>query len=157
MAFSRSRCVIGPSARGTTPALIDLSLRNHLCLLALRTEHGASFHLGTIVRTMFDSFFLYEAGFGKGDASIFVDADEKLGEVVTAFRPCQPCSLRADAIQPIVQLLRLFDNQLQTAPVAEIVAAHQLADANFQAATERRLSIPALVQRSKRNARQSNT
>jgi hypothetical protein len=145
------------TTRSTTASLIELSLRNHLCFFALRTEHGQSFHLGTIVRAMFDSFFLYDAGYGQGDATTFIEADLKLGETVLSFRPSQPCSLRADAIEPIVRLLRLFDNQLQTAPVDEIVKAHRLAEANFQASNEQRLTISALLQRSKRNSRKPST
>lgn len=48
-------------------ALVEVSLRNHLCFLALRKEYAAAFRLGTIVRTMFDAFYLFDARFDKGD------------------------------------------------------------------------------------------
>jgi hypothetical protein len=131
-----------------TAALVELSLRNHLCFLALRTEHGTAFHLGTIVRTMFNSFFLFDAGFGTGKVSTFTDADLALGEIVSSGGPNRRWSVNASAATPIAQLLRLFDSQLQTTPVNEIVAANRRAEANFKAPLEQRLSIPELVQRS---------
>ncbi|WP_213309189.1 hypothetical protein [Paraburkholderia sacchari] len=136
----------------STAALVDLSLRNHLCFIALRTEHGTAFHLGSIVRTMFASFFLFDAGFGVGDISLFVEVDLKLGEAVLSMRPDQPWSLTARAVEPTTELLRLYDSQLQTAPLSELVAAHQRAELNFKAPHHERLSLAALIQRSKRGA-----
>lgn len=136
----------------STAAVTELSLRNHLCFLALRTGHGMPFHLGTIIRTMFDSFFLFDAGFGQSEITTYTDVDLALGKTVSLACPDQPWKLSTEATEPIAWLLRLFDNQLQTAPRQEIVAAHRRAEANFQAASEHRLPIPALVQRSRRNA-----
>jgi hypothetical protein len=139
----------------STTALIDVSLRNHLCLLALRTEYGCGFHMGTIVRTMFASFFLFDAGFGKGEISTFSEVDLHLGEAVTSARKERPWTLQAKAVEPTTKLLKLYDSQLQTAPLTELVKAHQRAEQNFQAAPEVRLSIAALVQRSKRKTQRA--
>ena len=141
------------TTRVNTAALTELSLRNHLCFVALRTEHGTAFHLGTIVRTMFESFFLFDAGFGKGDVATYTEADLKLGEVILSISPGRPWNLSSDSVSPVARLLSLFDSQLQTAPVNEIVAAHRRAEANFQAPSEQRLSIAALVQRSQCNGK----
>jgi hypothetical protein len=141
------------TTRVNTAAILELSLRNHLCLFALQTEHGTAFHLGAIVRTMFESFFLFDAGFGKGDVATYTEVDLKLGEVIMSVSPDRPWSLGSEAVSPVARLLGLVDSQLQTAPVNEIVAAHRRAEANFQAPSEQRLSIAALVQRSKRNGK----
>ncbi|MFM0212358.1 hypothetical protein PQQ96_33750 [Paraburkholderia sediminicola] len=139
----------------STATLVDLSLRNHLCFFSLRTEHGTAFHLGTIVRTMFASFFLLEAGFGIGEMSLFPEVDIKLGEAVLSMSPERPWNLTANAIEPTARLLRLYDSQLQTAPLTELVAAHQRAERNFQTPPHERLSIAALVQRSRLDTRHS--
>jgi len=97
--------LLGKIDRLPTSALVELSLRNHLCFAALRSEHGKACHMGTIVRTMFVSFFLFESGFGEGDVSIFVDVDESLGECM-AHDLDAPWSLRSNAIPP----LRAFSN-----------------------------------------------
>ncbi|MFM0327963.1 hypothetical protein PQR16_36865, partial [Caballeronia glebae] len=84
----------------STASLIDLSLRNHICFSALRTEHGTAFHLGTIVRTLFASYFLLDAGFGVGELSLFTEVDLKLGETVLSARPERPWSLTGGAVEP---------------------------------------------------------
>ncbi|WP_061172410.1 hypothetical protein [Caballeronia hypogeia] len=137
----------------STAALVELSLRNHLCFSALRTEHGTAFHLGTIVRTMFASYFLFDAGFGVGDVSMFTEVDLKLGETVLSARPELPWSLTATAIAPVEALLRLYDSQLQTAPVRDLLIAHRRAEQNLQVPAQEQLSIAALVQRSTRATR----
>ncbi|MGF6641718.1 hypothetical protein [Paraburkholderia sp. MM6662-R1] len=150
-AIANSRAISGEKRRINRAALMELSLRNYLCLFALQTEHGTAFHVGTIVRTMFDSFFLFDAGFGEGDLATYTAVDLKLGEVVLSFFPGRPWRLSSDAVLSVARLLNLFDNPLQTAPVSEIVTAHRLAEANFQAPSDKRLSIAALVQSSKCN------
>jgi hypothetical protein len=137
-------------ARLSTAALIDLSLRNHLCFSTLRTEHGAAFHLGTIVRTMFASFFLFDAGYGDGNLLIYSEVDLMLSELATSTKLDAHYSLGAHAVEPTARLLAVYDNQLQTAPLVELVAAHQRAERNFHASPEERLSIPTLIQRSRR-------
>jgi hypothetical protein len=127
-----------------------MSLRNHLCFSALRTEHGTAFHLGTIVRTMFASYFLFDAGFGIGDLSTFAEVDLRLGETLLNAQPQRPWSLTAAAITPVSSLLKLYDSQLQTAPVNDLLIAHKRAERNFQAPLQEQLSIAALIQRSVR-------
>lgn len=134
--------------RLSNAALTDLSLRNHLSLVALGSECGTAFHLGTIVRSMFASFFLFDAGFGDGDASIYTDADLALGELaVTRSIECR-FALEPHAIRVTARLLQLYDSQLWAAPLDELIAAHQRSESNFQESPERRLDIPALIQRS---------
>jgi hypothetical protein len=99
---------------------------------------------------MFASFFLHDAGFGIGELSVFADLDLRLGELALSHRPGHSFSLTASAVLPVAQLLRIYDSQLQTAPLYELVAAHQRAERNFQAPPETRLSLAALIQRSKR-------
>lgn len=137
-------------------ALVDLSLRNHLSLYALRSEHGAAFHLGTIVRTMFASIYLFDAGFGDGNLSIYIDADISLGELATSWCLESGYSLGPQAVQATAQLLELYDNQLRTAPLDELIAADQRAERNFKASPDGRLSIPALVQRCRRRPQKNS-
>jgi hypothetical protein len=139
------------AGRLSSADFIELSLRNHLCLVALCTEHRAPFHLGTIVQTMFDSFFLFEAGFGRADVSTYTDVDLQLSAAASAIRSGLVQGPNADAVKPISRLLMLFDSQLQVAPIAEIVSAHKKAKTNFLASPEQQQSIATLVQRSKRS------
>jgi hypothetical protein len=142
--------------RLSTAVLIDLSLRNHLCLSVLQTEHGTAFHLGTIVRTMFASFYLFDAGFGDGDLSTFTEADILLGELAMSRSLESSYRLRSHAVQPTARLLALYDNQLQTAPLVELVSAHQRAERNFHASSDVRLSIPVLIQRFQKRQRDTH-
>jgi hypothetical protein len=137
----------------STAALIDLSLRNHLRFNILRTEHGRAFHLGTIVRTLFASFFPFDAGFGDGDISIFANADACIGEAAVFTTLDAPFSLKANALTPTARLLALYDQQLQTAPLIDVVTAHQLAERNLGAMPHERRSIAALLQQSSRRPR----
>ena len=136
-----------------TRELIDDSLRNHLCFLALRTENGKAFHLGTLVRTMFASYYLLEAGYGVGETEIFTDADEIFTSIAVRTPLDAPFTLHADAVLPTAKLLELYDKQLQIAPVLSLVHAHQKVKMNLGAAPHEQLSIAALIQRAKANAR----
>ncbi|SIT51377.1 conserved hypothetical protein [Paraburkholderia piptadeniae] len=138
------------TGRLSNAALTDLSLRNHLSLNALSSKHGAAFHLGSVVRTMFASFYLFDAGFGDGNLSIYTDADSSLRELATSRNIESSYRLGSHAVQATARLLELYDSQLQTAPLDELIAAHQRAEGNFHASPERRLSIPELVQRCQR-------
>ncbi|WP_233852924.1 hypothetical protein [Paraburkholderia sp. HD33-4] len=135
-----------------TSKLIDLSLRNHLCLAVLRSEHGKAVHMGMIVKTMFSSFFIFDAGFGKGDVSIFLAADESLSQREMP-KLDSPWSLRSSAMGPTARLLALYDEQLQTTPLRDLMEGHQRAIENFAAPPQWRLSIPALVQRYRKRKR----
>ncbi|QCP52529.1 hypothetical protein FAZ95_25530 [Trinickia violacea] len=147
----RARDIAQPvKSRLSDAVIIDLSLRNHLSLSALRSEHGCAFHLGIIVRTMFASFYLFDAGFGDGNLSIYIDTDRSLGELAMSRSLASSYSLGPHAFETTARLLELYDSQLRTAPFDELIAAHQRAERNFHASAERRLSIPALVQRSRR-------
>ncbi|WP_116150031.1 hypothetical protein [Paraburkholderia sp. BL27I4N3] len=115
-----------------------------------------AFHLGTIIRTMFASFFTFDAGFGEGALSVFSDADLALGEIAQSAYPEGPWSLESHAVQPTARLLQLYDDQLKTAPRSELMAAHQRAQRNFKASVRDRLSIGELMQRSRRRARDSS-
>ncbi|TDG03572.1 hypothetical protein E1N52_33635 [Paraburkholderia guartelaensis] len=144
------------TCRLSNAALIDLSLRNHLSLLALDSDFGTAFHLGTIIRTMFASFFLFDAGFGDGDASVYTDADQILGEL--AMNRSIDCrfALGPHAFQATARLLKHYDSQLWAAPLGELIAAHQRSECNFQESPERRLDIPALIQQSTRIRQESD-
>jgi hypothetical protein len=149
---SSLRSTITPHPIWLSPAdQTQLSLRNHLCLVALGTEHRTPFHLGTIIRTMFDSFFLFEAGFGHGSISTYIDADLSLGYAASSAHSRRAWSLHSDAVRPISRLLEIFDRQLQVAPFTQIVNAHKRTDANFRAPPEERQSIAVLVECSTRN------
>jgi hypothetical protein len=141
--------------QNSTSACVELSLRNHLCFHALLTEYGLAFHFGSIVRTMFASFFLFDAGLGNDELSLFTEVDLALGEAVLSSLHDKPWSLSESAIGPIKRLLALYDSQLRTAPISELAAAHKRAEGNFQAPAHERLSIAALVQRSKRKPQHS--
>ncbi|MFM0327691.1 hypothetical protein PQR16_35325, partial [Caballeronia glebae] len=60
-------------------------------------------------------------------------------------------------VEPVATLLRLYDSQLQTTPVNDLLVAHRRAGQNFRAPAQEQLSIAALVQRSKRTARLSSS
>ncbi|SEK12304.1 hypothetical protein SAMN05192539_105712 [Paraburkholderia diazotrophica] len=47
-------------------------------------EYGSAFHLGTIVRTLFVSFYLFVAGYGDGNLADYSKADLRLSELAMA-------------------------------------------------------------------------
>jgi len=114
-----------PTGSLSATALIDLSLRNHLSLNALSSGHGVAMHLGTIVRTMFASFYLFEAGFGGGHTSIYADADTWLGELAKSQNVESGYNLEPHAVRATARLLELYDSQLETAPLDNLIEALQ--------------------------------
>ncbi|TDG03559.1 hypothetical protein E1N52_34125 [Paraburkholderia guartelaensis] len=141
---------IPPStARAQVPlaAFIQISLRNHLCVVALRSPHGKAFHLGTLVRTMFESFYLYEAGFGIRDVAVFAAVDRHLCALSLQVAGGASYFLDDDAFSAATELLSLYDQQIKDAPLGAIVDAHTKSKLNFEADEAKRMSIPQLVRR----------
>ncbi|MGF6546715.1 hypothetical protein [Paraburkholderia youngii] len=143
------RRVLPDTARARVPlaAFIQISLRNHLCVVALRSPHGKAFHLGTIVRTMFESFYLYEAGFGIEDVALFAAVDRQLCKLSLEAVESASYFLDDDAYSATNELLSLYDRQIKHAPLGAIVDAHSKCKLNFEADESKRMSIAQLVRR----------
>jgi hypothetical protein len=124
---------------------VKISLKNHLCLLALRKGCGFNFHLGTIVRTVFESFFLAQNGYGTQDLSIYQNVGEQLGDIAEATMQGTLRTLNAQAGRAIGELLAVYDRQLESAPIGQLVSAHERAEENFNASPDERKSINTLV------------
>jgi hypothetical protein len=128
-------------------ALVDLTLRNFLCAVALREGHGKPFHVGTLVIALFDSFYLFDLGFGQTDVTLFSEVDLCLGRIVLSASDTNRWEFTTETNRAVWRLLALFDSQLSAAPVVTILLAHRSSEANFNAQPEHRLSIPALIER----------
>jgi len=124
---------------------VKISLKNHLCLLALREGCGQSFHLGTIVRTAFESFFLAQKGLGTLDLAVYAKVGDHLAEFHASSARRGSVELRREAAHVMGQLLAVFDIQLLSAPLNVLLAAYQQAETNFNAAPHERKSLNSLV------------
>lgn len=138
--FSSRRARLSPAS------FVRLSLRNHLCIVALRGPHGKPFHLGTIVRTMFECFYLYEAGYGDADPAVFIAADQELGSLSQSALENSRYFLDEAGFRATLSLLELYDRQLEHAPLQAVIDSSKKADRNFNAGESKRRPIPELVQ-----------
>ncbi|ABO59560.1 hypothetical protein Bcep1808_6671 (plasmid) [Burkholderia vietnamiensis G4] len=134
-------------ARLSPTSLVHISLRNHLCVVALRSQYGRAFHLGTLVRTMFECFYLYEAGYGDADPAVFSRADAELGSLSLLALEQNRYFLSEPGFRAAVSLLELYDRQLQHTPLQSLIKACEKADRNFRAEETKRMPMEALVQR----------
>ena len=146
---NREKRVRSDTARAqvSLAVIVQISLRNHLCVVALRSPHGKAFHLGTLVRTMFESFYLYEAGYGIGDVAVFAAVDRELGKLSLQVVAGARYVLDDDAFSAATALLSLYDQQVEQAPLHALVEAYRKSEVNFHADEAKRMSIVQLMRR----------
>lgn len=102
----------------TAESVRALSLRHHLALAALKAGSGNSPLLTELIRVVYVTWYLQEAGFGAIDPSHYVEAERALAR----------CGVRAaaenvwqfnDADTPALErVLALHDWQLQRTPIS---------------------------------------
>ncbi|PRZ55864.1 hypothetical protein BX589_10259 [Paraburkholderia fungorum] len=124
---------------------VKISLKNHLCLVALRDGCAENFHLGTIVRTAFESFFLARSGFGTLDLAIYAEVGDRLAEFHAVSSRRENVQLSPDSALIVGRLLAVFDKQLLGAPLNILLSAYEQAENNFNAKLEERKSLNSLV------------
>lgn len=129
----------------TRAGFVKISLKNHLCLLALRKGCGSNYHLGTLVRTVFESFFLAQSGYGTTDLSVYPEVGEKLAQFTASCTKGKLRKLSVEASRVVGALLAIYDRQLEHAPLGLLVSAHDRAEENFSAAPSERKSLNTLV------------
>lgn len=101
----------------------DVSLENHLALVALRTGSGNLELIGRLFKAVFVSYFLHVEVNGCRDLERFRSAEAALHRSAIHTKAGQVCLLPDSDNGVLAQILTLHDQQLASLPSHLIVAA----------------------------------
>ncbi|WP_236720919.1 hypothetical protein [Paraburkholderia phytofirmans] len=103
----------------------ERSLANHLALVAFRSGHGNGHLVNELMRVVYLSWFLQRAGFGTCPAEQFKIAECAVEATLADAHESGDWQLPAETIVDFEALLALYDAQLASAPLHEVLAAEQ--------------------------------
>ncbi|MGY6123829.1 hypothetical protein ACW9YQ_33600 (plasmid) [Paraburkholderia strydomiana] len=101
------------------------SLACHLALVACRRGHGNGHLINELMRAVYLGWFLQRAGYGNFPAGQFRIAEYAVEATLAHAHECGEWRLPEEAIADFEVLLALFDSQLASAPLHEVLAAEQ--------------------------------
>ncbi|MFL9935071.1 hypothetical protein P0D88_39470 [Paraburkholderia sp. RL18-103-BIB-C] len=103
----------------------ERSLANHLALVACRSGHGNGHLVNELMRSVYLSWFLRRAGYGTIPVEQFKIAEYAVEATLSHAQECGEWLLPAERIVNFEALLALYDSQLASAPLHEVLAAEQ--------------------------------
>ncbi|MCP2092034.1 UNVERIFIED_ORG: hypothetical protein J2Y81_008140 [Paraburkholderia sediminicola] len=103
----------------------EQSLANHLALVACRSGHGNGHLVNELMRAVYLSWFLRQAGYGTVPVEQFKIAECAVEATLSLAHECGEWRLPAETIVDFEALLALYDSQLASAPLREVLAAEQ--------------------------------
>ncbi|SIO72341.1 hypothetical protein SAMN05444172_8747 [Burkholderia sp. GAS332] len=112
------------------------SLANHLALVACRSGHGNGHLINELMRAVYLGWFLQRAGYGICPVEEFRLVEYAVEATLARAHACGEWRLPEEAIAAFEVLLALYDSQLASAPLHEVLAAEQKLRA-FLAGTSR--------------------
>ena len=112
------------------------SLANHLALVACRSGHGNGHLINELMRAVYLGWFLQRAGYGAIPVEQFRITEYAVEATLADAHECGEWRLPEEAIADFEVLLALYDAQLASAPLHEVLAAEQKLGA-FLAGTSR--------------------
>jgi hypothetical protein len=101
------------------------SLASHLALVTCRSAHGNGHHVNELMRVVYLGWFLQRAGYGNCPAGQFRIAEYAVEATLADAHECGEWRLPEEAIADFEVLLALYDAQLASAPLHEVLAAEQ--------------------------------
>jgi hypothetical protein len=103
----------------------EQSLASHLALVACRSGHGNGHLVNELMRVVYLGWFLQRAGYGNCPAGQFRIAEYAVEATLAHAHECGEWRLPEEAIADFEVLLALYDSQLASAPLHEVLAAEQ--------------------------------
>ncbi|MFM0619687.1 hypothetical protein PQR37_37130 [Paraburkholderia nemoris] len=116
----------------------EQSLAHHLALVACRSGHGNGHLVNELMRVVYLSWFLQRAGYGTCPPEQFKIAEYAVEATLAHAHKSGEWQLPAETIVDFEMLLALYDAQLASAPLHEVIAAEQ----KLRAFMTRRSSSP---------------
>ncbi|WP_431823016.1 hypothetical protein [Burkholderia sp. F1] len=115
----------------------QLSLANHLALVGCCSEASLRHSLNELIRVVYLSYFLWEAGYAQAQAVLFLDAERALDDAVLRAMETGIWRLVDDEADILKLIVAVHDDQLATVTGrAYVEARHRL---------EALLSVPQTV------------
>jgi hypothetical protein len=118
---SRSKAMMQPMVPAKAG---EISLDYHMTLEALRSGVGNQYHVGSMAQAIYMAMLLNQRGFGAAMPDLFRDAEEVILRCRQAGLDTGACIVDPDAYALLGQILTLFDQQLATAPVRELISVN---------------------------------
>jgi hypothetical protein len=135
-----SRNIRRPSARAATgrrhlskemllpmsrQAVADASLTNHLALAACRKNQGSAYLLNELVRALYLTYYLQQAGFGNADPGLYRRAEAGFEEAGNRALREEVWGVTDEVAMILEQVLAIHDQQLASAALWHIVDARE--------------------------------
>jgi hypothetical protein len=117
-----TRALLLPMDRASANAQ---SLASHLALVACRSGHGNGHHVNELMRVVYLGWFLQRAGYGNCPAGQFKVVEYAAEATLAHAHECGEWRLPDEMIVDFEALLALYDSQLASAPLHEVLAAEQ--------------------------------
>jgi hypothetical protein len=109
----------------TRSAQSEIALRYHLALALFRGAAGSTEQAQELFRAIYISYYLSEAGFGVGDASLHLAAEDALLAAVTAGERTDIWELDMSGRLAVERVLQVHEQQLANAPLHAVDKAHE--------------------------------
>ncbi|WP_347469046.1 hypothetical protein [Burkholderia stagnalis] len=90
----------------------QLSLANHLALVGCCSEASLRHSLNELIRVVYLSYFLWEAGYAHAPAALFLDAERALDDAVLRATETGVWRLANDEADILKQIVAVHDDQL---------------------------------------------
>ncbi|WP_243856860.1 hypothetical protein [Paraburkholderia sp. BL6665CI2N2] len=103
----------------------EQSLAIHLALVACRSGHGNGHLINELMRAVYLSWFLQCAGFGSCPVEQFRIAEYAVEATLARAHECGEWHLPGEAIEDFEALVALYDSQLASVPLHEVLAAER--------------------------------
>jgi hypothetical protein len=103
----------------------DTSLANHLSLVACRKRQGNAHLVNELIRLVYLTFYLQEAGFGNADMGLYVRAEVGVEEAGLRGVREGAWYVTDDLAMVLEEVLATHDRQLETAPLWQVIDARE--------------------------------
>ncbi|MFM0058392.1 hypothetical protein PQR64_22465 [Paraburkholderia phytofirmans] len=121
----------------------ELSLANHLALVACRRGHATAHLINELMRVVYLGWFLQRAGYGTCPAEQFKIAEYAVEATLARAHECGEWHLPDETIVDFETLLGLYDSQLASAPLHEVLAAERRLKAFLAGGASSPISVTA--------------
>ena len=112
-----------------TEYIRDLSLANHLALVGCRKDVGLKHSLNELIRLAYLSFFLWDAGYGAEEPTLFLDAERALDSAVVRAGETGKWQLEDNEFELMKRVVAVHDEQLSSVTGQNYIAARQRLEA----------------------------
>lgn len=108
----------------TRQAVSDISLANHLALAVCRKGQGNAHLLNELIRVVYLTYYLQDAGFGNAPVDLYRRAEAELDQAVDRAQYDGVWQVSAEVASMLEEILAIHDQQLTAAATRHVMEAN---------------------------------